>query len=1159
MHLALYKGNKLSRQVTTTQLWESIRTAGLASADDCRKWARGVTEALGKSVATDPEQLTAALIRFGYLTQYQGNVLLRRLPHPLLLDGIRIEHSLEDKLGPHWYEGRSFPNPSAGKKETEEKPLWVAALSMETMATPQVRDWPPSMTWAEHHAQVVSPHLDRWRTPGATLQHLYAFVEPWASVSLATKLQSGPLPSDLALKMVHHIASALQTLHQAGLVHGQLSLQAILVDSDAMFRLRRDPLFPPRSPYVGKSPSVIDHAHSLLAVAAPELAIPDAIPSARSDLYALGCIWYRCVAERWPVEPAEGASAITWGSLHAKIPIQIPNSLSETASKCMLHLLAKDPAARFPSAEALLLALNSDSSTALSKDTSRAIEKTAATRPIKEPAATYTVAKPPDGETIDKPPAPVEPISVQQVASELRDKKAKVTPREGPRLKGPKPLLAQPVPPAPEPTSVQPVVQSDAPPANSKTEIPTAISQEAPASKPPEPKASPSDPRQETPATRPAVPKAPPAESRQEALGAKPPAPKAPSPPDAKQEAPEIAPPASTVPRSELRLDRSGETPGKPVKKKKRKPNPGQGKQGGSKTKGKTKPKRPLWVMPALVAGSCLALLGLAVFLRGTTPSVVTIENTPNKSSRSNAPIQREERTTEESPKVAADPLAERFDVVADDGKLPWAPPTAGAPYSTDLLPMGIEALVFISSRAWQHQGPAAPLLGWWNSIATEPSDTWWPDLSAPPEAIDQVAIAWYPGTTPSTARFAVRVAFKEPRKISEIINTEDWSSKPLAGSSETARGAMWVRKETSNLGAMLCDDLTTSATANTKHVTFGPTDLLDTILATKETPFVMRRQLETLRQASDATSDLTLLIAPSFLYGDGKEILGSDSPRLLGLLSQMVDDKVQAWMMRVQWDKVWYVEWRTLGNDLQAASRNATAVKTRIDDVANQLEAALVNQPADPYWRAIANRFPQMLRTLTKWMRSGAEEGQVVVNAYLPQEAVSNLLIGSWMAAQRDWSSVVSTSTASKPNAPVKGIEEWLATPMTLRIGQDSLENVLQAVATELKDSSGSQVDPLPMAINGTAFQKDGITRNQQVRNFEFTHTPLREVLTTLARRANPVTTVQSPNEKDQKVVWVVLDDPATPSKKKLEFTTRSWVEANNAALPTEFVIPTN
>jgi len=61
--------------------------------------------------------------------------------------------------------------------------------------------------------------------------------------------------------------------------------------------------------------------------------------------------------------------------------------------------------------------------------------------------------------------------------------------------------------------------------------------------------------------------------------------------------------------------------------------------------------------------------------------------------------------------------------------------------------------------------------------------------------------------------------------------------------------------------------------------------------------------------------------------------------------------------------------------------------------------------------------------------------------------------------------------------------------------------------------------------------------------------------VLTDLVRRANPVTTVQSPTEVNQKVVWVVLDDSERPGQKKIELTTRTWAETNKVALPKEFV----
>lgn len=1044
-------------------------------------------------MAGDPEQLIAALVKFGYLTHYQGNVIFHAHSHPLLLEGIRVDQSLEDSLGPHWYEGRTIHRPSDSDPATSERRVWVAALSMETISDPAVKAWPPSRIWAEQHARVDHPQLDHWLSVGATLRHLYATVEPWNSPSLNQVLQTGKLHPENALQMVRDAAKGLHALHQAGLVHGNLSLDAILADPEGGFLVRRDPLFPPRSPYHAKSLSMIQHSHPLLAVSAPELCNPESLPSAQSDLYALGCIWFRCITGHWPVEPAEGDSSITWGALHSKIPIQPPSNMSERAGKCLLHLLAKSPSARFASAHAFLRALNSDPGHRIGTSTSK-------TRPtvstaVSEPSAEYVVTKTPrdSNQTLENTPAqkpqpptpkqerpsrdtspanPAEPQDVQKIASELRDKKAKIGQRKPDRSTTLNTTPIAPNLPTPETTSVHPVVLKEPEPTNTPPDQPTLEPQ--------------------------------------------------------------------------------------PEKKKRKRP-AGPGAKSGTKSKGKKKKGRPFWVMPALIVGSCIILVGMVLILRRQTTGVVTLSGNPTKATKNVAPQEPKPNKAIEGANAAADPIAERFDIQPDDGKMPWAPPTARPAYAIDLLPMGVEALVFLSPRAWQTEGPIAPLAAWWKSIEPDRPNGWWRSLPIPIEAIDHVAFAWCPGSAPNNPRYAVRFAFKEPRKISELFDLAGWSAKTINDKDLGTSGSIWVRNDDAEPQGVACDELASSADKLTKHLTFGPPDLLESILASQSTKAVMRPQMDALRQSSDSSSDLTLLLAPSFLFGDAKEVLGPDSPRLLELLREITDTKTQAIMIRAQWDKNWYLEWRSLGSDLQAAARNAAEMKSKVESVSNQLESALVSQPADPYWRAIANRFPQMLRSLTKWMRTGAEGGQAIVNAYLPDQAMTNLAIGAWMAAQRDWNTVANSPTPKKPTTPQKSIEQWLDTPISIRIDQDSVENVLQAIAKELKEASGMPVEPIPMTINGPAFQKDGITRNQQVRKFEFRNAPVREVLTTLVRRVNPVTTVQAPNEKDQKVLWVVLDDPATPTKKKLQLTTRAWSEANSASIPKEFVLAGN
>jgi serine/threonine protein kinase len=925
-------------------------------------------------------------------------------------------------------------------------------------------------------------------------------------------LENGPLHEKLALKMVKDVAKGLQAMHENGVVHGNLGLNSILIAPDGSARLRRDPFFPPGSPYSGAVPSLIQQNHSSLATAAPELSMVGSQCSVRTDLYALGCLWYRSLTGQWPVEPATNAPPKTWASLHATIPIQVPEALPEPLGKCLRHLLAKDPAARFPSAKAFLEALRSSAQPMTSAQQTAVTETPTISPVVREPTVDYATPSKPEPEP-------------EKLAAEIRDKKSKLALRYHNRPFGSKVPnnIAAPidVPAAEEPKEAQTsseAKQVDAPKLDKVPEPKMAR-------EPPVVTVGPSvDLTLRSHHSEPTSPSEKPDKAEMLKTPERPSKPEKPASPKVKK------------PKSTKRSKATGTT----------------------KTKGKSKKKtRPVWVMPVMIVGSCCLLGLLAFLLRGQSRGIVTIANTPNKSSSNHTPSPSNANQPA-NPVVqrVIDPMAEKYDVRPDDGKLPWAPPSAGTPYSLDLLPMGVEAMVFMSPRSWQHHGPVAPLVAWWESVQPESQQPWWRGIAIPSEGVEHITVAWYPGAEPSTSRYVVRVTMQVAKRLSDWISIEEWSAKPLTVNAAGSRGSVWIRKGDSAPNAMVCDGLGGTADSMTRTLTWGPAELLETLSETNGAASPLRRQLEMLRQASDASADLTLLVAPSFLYGDGKEILGADSPRILGYLRNVIDDKVQAFMLRTHWDPYWYVEWRSLGNDLQAASRNAASIKLMIESLSDQLEAALVTQPADPYWRAIANRFPQMLRALSRYTRTAAEDGQVVVNAYLPPEAISNLAIGSWMAAQRDWTMVTSVPTNPKAPASGKTIEQWLDSPISLRIEQDSLENVLQAIATEVKDSSGSPAEPLPMAINGTAFQKDGITRNQQIRNFEFSNTPVREVLTSLARRANPVTTVKSPNEKDQKIVWVVLDDPATASKKKLELTTRAWAESNNATLPKEFVL---
>ncbi len=545
---------------------------------------------------------------------------------------------------------------------------------------------------------------------------------------------------------------------------------------------------------------------------------------------------------------------------------------------------------------------------------------------------------------------------------------------------------------------------------------------------------------------------------------------------------------------------------------------------------------KPAWMVPALLGGVVLLFGGITgLLLMGsgtrTSPTPPPVAQTPNT-----PPV---EPTVE--PEIPISPIADRFNVLTDDGNLLWAPPTAGEPYSLELFPPGVESVAFFSKKAWEGNDPLSTVQPWiaesiesWKEYATK-----LPLLSN--GSVSGVAIALVPEESKNSFAVVTRYSFESPVEIQSIRNRlSDYSPKKGEGGEE--------RVLTLGEMAVAFDRLSLAPSGTTRYMTIGPVGLIESMVETGGGAVPLRRQLEVLLLASDRESDLFVLAAPSFLMGYGRGLLES-APMSLPIAKEFFGDSVQGVSFRANFNPSLYGEWRMVLSDATMVGRATGELKNKLEGLPNVVERNLVETPSPPYWRAVANRFPQMLRSLVRNTRFGVEEGQVVANAYLPSESLGNLVVGTWMSLQGATSN--GSTSGPKPEAVSKSTEELLSSPISISFDQESLEMGLAAIASEFNGSVLNGEPPLSFTINGGAFQKEGITQNQQVRSFQHSNAPLREVLTDLVRRANPVTTVRSPKEKDQKVVWILVE---ANGEKRIELTTRVWAEANGVALPSEF-----
>jgi tRNA A-37 threonylcarbamoyl transferase component Bud32 len=219
-------------------------------------------------------------------------------------------------------------------------------------------------TAAIRHPGIVEI-FDFGQEPGG---RAYLVMELLAGESLAARLaRGGRVDERTAVAWVRSIASALAAAHDVGIIHRDL---------------KPDNLFLVRDPDVvgGERPKLLDFGIAKLVdprhrgpatlagavLGTPTYMAPEQCRGAeevdeRSDLYALGCLFYELVTGRPPFTVTGMAELMVAHLMSAPTPPRaLVPTLSAEVEATILRLLAKEPAARYPSARALLDALGGD-------------------------------------------------------------------------------------------------------------------------------------------------------------------------------------------------------------------------------------------------------------------------------------------------------------------------------------------------------------------------------------------------------------------------------------------------------------------------------------------------------------------------------------------------------------------------------------------------------------------------------------------------------------------------------------------------------------------------------------------------------------------------------------------------------------------------------
>ncbi|GLZ48401.1 hypothetical protein Acsp06_45860 [Actinomycetospora sp. NBRC 106375] len=204
---------------------------------------------------------------------------------------------------------------------------------------------------AEAAADLREPHVVPVHDFGEIDGQLFLDMRLIDGVGLDTLIREGPLAPARAVGLVTQVAAALDAAHAAGLVHRDVKPSNVLVGRGdfaylADFGIAR----PTGSVTAAHDGTVI----GTLPYMAPERLRAEPA-DARSDVYSLACLLHECLTGRPPFGD-EDPSALVGAHLYLSPPTLVDDTIPAAVGEVVAQGMAKDPAARPPSAGAFAAA-----------------------------------------------------------------------------------------------------------------------------------------------------------------------------------------------------------------------------------------------------------------------------------------------------------------------------------------------------------------------------------------------------------------------------------------------------------------------------------------------------------------------------------------------------------------------------------------------------------------------------------------------------------------------------------------------------------------------------------------------------------------------------------------------------------------------------------
>ncbi len=493
--------------------------------------------------------------------------------------------------------------------------------------------------------------------------------------------------------------------------------------------------------------------------------------------------------------------------------------------------------------------------------------------------------------------------------------------------------------------------------------------------------------------------------------------------------------------------------------------------------------------------------------------------------------------------------------LIADDGHTLWQSPTSGPPLKLDYLPPDVQMIVAIRPRDLASTLAGRRLLDAWHDDLQSVRETVEAATGRNWQDVDQIIVGMAPrDALPPATVWIIRAA--PSVADSSVTNGQDRSvqrAPPEPAVPVTSPSEMIERR--GGLAIFHPPQPGTGEEVGDQHETVvaSDADTLELILASPQVDH--RRELRTLARSTDQNRHLQVLMIPEFLAADGRRVLLSYRQPVVPWLQALCGRAVSGVTISLHVGPIFYGELQLLSTSDYNPYLLAERIRETMGRWPAQVSQLLGRVAIDPRWQSLAVRLPSMVRVLVEQARSGVVGDLATINWVLPAEGAHNLalavdlLMASMAMPRRDITARPGDEREKPENI------DWprlLSSRLDFEVVQQSLEFSVQDLTTIVGERFPA-ID-FDVRIDGAALQEEGITRNQQIRNFRQPNRTLSDILTALVQRANPVPTdrVSAP---EQKLIWAYEPRLAEEGPFRVHLTTRKGATSAGWTIPPVFL----